>query len=321
MKKNLLILTSLLILISIIYIVDYQAVIGSIQKMHISVLLLVCLMQIMTIILINVQWVFICRQLSIKTSFFKMLHINLAGSFIESVTPSVKMGGEAVKVMMIKKLDNSSVSKALATVGVQKSFSLIAFLSLNMIAVTAYFLSYNITSYERGVFLGGLFFLFILVGFLIFILTKKTRISFLPKSIQSGFQQFQNTIKSIPNKRIFIIKQLFMSFIIWFLFPVKAMIIAHYLNMNLSMMQVFVVVYLTYMVAMIPALPGGVGTYEGSMVILLGQMDIVSFQALGFALILRFVTFWFVFIVSGLYLFIYNIMNQKEKESLGYYEN
>lgn len=68
------------------------------------------------------------------------------------------------------------------------------------------------------------------------------------------------------------------------------------------------------MIAMIPVMPGGLGTFEGSFVLLLAPMSIPFDMGLALALVLRFVTFWFVFIISGLYLglnYLYSLLAMK----------
>ena len=62
---------------------------------------------------------------------------------------------------------------------------------------------------------------------------------------------------------------------------------------------------------MMPLLPGGLGTFEAAMVLLLAAIGIPFYQGITFALVFRFSTFWFVFIWSGLYLLYYNITKQK----------
>ena len=100
-----------------------------------------------------------------------------------------------------------------------------------------------------------------------------------------------------------------LSLIIWNLFPLKAYLVSAYLSINISYIPILAVTYLTYMIGMVPLLPGGLGSFEASAVLFLSSMGIETYEALAFTLIFRFITFWFVFLVSGIYVLLHKIAN------------
>ena len=103
-------------------------------------------------------------------------------------------------------------------------------------------------------------------------------------------------------------KQLLLSLFIWAFFAIKSYFIAQALGVDIGFISIAMVTYITYMVAMIPLTPGGLGTFEGSMVLLLAPLGVAFHEGLLLALIIRFVTFWFVFLLSAIYLGIYQII-------------
>lgn len=73
-----------------------------------------------------------------------------------------------------------------------------------------------------------------------------------------------------------------------------------------------IVTYLTYMIGMLPLLPGGVGTFEGSMAIFLTPFSVGLYSSIACAFILRFITYWLVFLISGVYMAIKGFFSVKE---------
>ena len=96
-------------------------------------------------------------------------------------------------------------------------------------------------------------------------------------------------------------KQILLSFSIWILFPVKMILLVHLFTTNHDWVFLTEVTFISYMVGMIPLLPGGIGGFEATMTSLLMAMKINPNDALAIALLFRFITFWFVILISILY--------------------
>ncbi|NLB88472.1 MAG: hypothetical protein GX790_04495, partial [Syntrophomonadaceae bacterium] len=89
-------------------------------------------LQIITQLVLNVQWVRIAQFTNIPISFIPMLYINSQGSVIESITPGVKIGGEVTRAVLISRMSGCSGEEAASVVALQKLFSLSAFFLINM---------------------------------------------------------------------------------------------------------------------------------------------------------------------------------------------
>lgn len=275
-------------------------------------LIVACLLQIVTIVLINFQWYSLSRQLGEKIAFRKLFYINMMGTFVESITPSVKAGGEATKVMLLKREIGFSTGKSAALVMLQKIISITIFLVLNIVSMIWFSFSVKDVGANINSILFSCFILIAIIIGLIFFTLSPGRLGKLLKIIplksttkeklNGGIEMFTETIKQFALNKKGIYKQVGLSIFIWSFFALKAYFIARSLDINISFVAMAVVTYLTYMVGMLPLLPGGIGTFEGSMILLLIPMGVEASNGMALALTLRFVTFWFVFIFSGIYL-------------------
>ena len=106
-------------------------------------------------------------------------------------------------------------------------------------------------------------------------------------------------------------RQFFLSLFIWTLFPVKMVLLVHLFTSNLNPIFLTEVTFISYLVGMIPLLPGGIGSFEATMTSLLIIMGIKQSDALAITLLFRFITFWFVILISLLYTGIWKIGGRK----------
>ena len=78
-------------------------------------------------------------------------------------------------------------------------------------------------------------------------------------------------------------------------------LLVHLFTANYDPIFLTELTFISYMVGMIPLLPGGLGGFEATMTSLLIVMQINSNDALAITLLFRFITFWFVVLISLLY--------------------
>lgn len=288
---------------------NFEEVLFNINKINFNQMFLLILFQFISMLLITFQWKIIVKVTKNKISFLQMFMINLMGTFVESITPAVKAGGEATKVIMLKKVLESDSGNAIAIVGVQKTISAITFASLSILSVFYYLLTVAIDS-NAMIFL--FFALVITLGIVLLMVLLMVRanivfhlimkISFLKKyedTINKSYDQFNYSMALFKECPGILKRQFFLSFCIWILFPVKTYLIMSFLGVSLHFFTVAAITYLTYMIGMIPLLPGGIGSFEASVVFLLLPLGVANHDGLSIAILLRFVTFWFVFLVSA----------------------
>ncbi len=307
--------------VALLWRADFNSVLFALKEVQIYVLIIGCFLQIITLLLISLQWQAIACQVGEKAPLAKFLHINLAGAFVDSITPAVKAGGEVTKALLLRSQLDFPLTKAVAIVGLQKVISLIPFLLLSLVSVGWFFTRVGGESLYGKAIICSLLFLFTFVFLLIFLLAYPRRVnsflSYLPvnikkkEKIEKAFLSINESIKEAFNSKKKLAWIILLAFIIWGLFAFKAYFISTSININISFPAIAAVTYLSYMIAMLPISPGGLGTFEGSVVFFLAPLNVPLYQGMALAIALRFVTFWFVFLISALYLGINSLHTKK----------
>lgn len=275
-----------------------------------DVLLLACGLQVVTILVIAWQWKRLAGIIKVRVGFLNVLHINMVGTFVESVTPAVKAGGEAVKAIMLKSKLGMTSGEAVAVVGVQKVVSIVPLMVLVAISLIQYLFNHGVMGLQGKVILASFAVVLVAVAFLVGALyyprwTKRVVNRFTPgkykTKIAEMVDQFQQSIQKIKSSRGELLFNLALSFFIWSFFPLKAYIVAIALGIDVGFWNLAAVIYLAYIVAMVPLTPGGLGTFEATVAFLLMPLSISFATAMAFAILIRFITYWFVFASSTLF--------------------
>lgn len=305
-------LAGLLALIVFLWWADVSKILASLSGIKFKTIAIACILQCISILLINLQWHHLSKAMSCPVSMGKIFHINMAGTFVESITPSVKAGGELTKVLMLKSTGGLDGGQATALVAVQKVISFSVFMVLTLVSMVWFLLRFTIDSFQIKMILLSFVFLaivFLLILALILWPNKLMKIiNILPKRLnlsdkaEKFIKGFRSSFKRIARDTSLTIIHLVLAFIIWTLFPLKAYFLAQGLGVDIDFISISVITYLTYMVGMIPLLPGGIGTFEGSMVFFLSPLGVSPYNGVALAIALRFVTFWFVFLLSAVFL-------------------
>lgn len=193
----------------------------------------------------------------------------------------------------------------------QKIISTFTFIALNVLAI-AYFIFRG--SFE-GVYLRVLMTIFafavtFILLTIVFLYSEKKFSKFLKiiplkESWKESLNQFLDNlriyIKKIIKNPDMLKEQLIISLSIWTLFALKAYLIVNAFALEMNFIEAALLTYLSYMAGMIPLLPGGIGSVETAVVFFLAPFGATASTALAVALILRFATFWFVFLLSAIY--------------------
>ncbi len=282
------------------------------------------LLQGTTILLIVLQWWLIARKLHLPLTPGQAFHVNMAGAFVESITPAVKLGGEASKILILRTYADFDTARGAALVSVQKVFSLLPFIALTLFSLLGFPLvapfSHSIISWLLPGFVIILVLTSILAWLVFFPGSLRTVSNCLPffpgkrfrKKVDSGLYLLQEALSPGVRDKGFLCGQGFLSLVIWLLFPVKAFYLAHSLGLSVGFFHLALATYLAYTAGMIPLLPGGLGTFEGTMLLMLIPAGVPLHQALVFALVFRFITFWLVFLLSACYMGVYMLVMKKD---------
>jgi len=310
-KKWLLIAILLLLLLIILLRFDGREVVRSITQMPLWLVLLLFGLQIVSQLLVNFQWYKMAQMTHITISFWDMFEINSQGSMIDSITPGVKIGGEVTRAIQISRMSHHSGEHSAAVVALQKIFSISALFIILLISLgyligeVPWFSSSSIQVVVYGVLLlylalfGGLFFV---PEKLKAVLEKKQESHFLwlVKIKHFLLILLAHMAKIRENKRAGMML-VCLSLFIWFLYPFKMYLLVLPFYPEANVLQIAAITFAAYLVAMLPIFPGGLGGFEGVMSGLLISMGLTLSDAAVITIFFRFVTFWFVMLVSFIF--------------------
>jgi uncharacterized protein (TIRG00374 family) len=227
---------------------------------------------------------------------------------MDSITPGVKFGGEITRAFQISSLTKCSGEQALAIVALQKLFSLSALFTI-LLFTTGYLIGevplFQTIALQFLIY--GLLLLFLLFFVCIFVIPfriktylqarKPSKFSWLRRVNNFMITTLSHVENIRRNKKAWIALSL-LSFFIWLLYPVKMYILTAQFAPDVSFIHIAAITFAAYMVALLPIFPGGLGGFEGTMAGLLLLAGLATSDAAVITIFFRFVTFWFVMILS-----------------------
>ncbi|NLN04704.1 MAG: flippase-like domain-containing protein [Clostridiaceae bacterium] len=300
----------LLFLLVILFITfDFNSFVESIRKVSILGFIGLLFIQVVSQFLVNYQWCRIGKVMNKDYSFFKMLYINARGMIIESITPGVKIGGEVTRAYLLKKEMNYSYQESATLVTIQKMASFFSFFLLNLVSFAH--LSGKVEIFQGAVRAVVFLFLFVFLGILVFMFVGTNVLENWVKNRKpkrkAGIALHKYMLVLLENIKVLksikgeMYKQFFLSSAIWIIYPLKMILLVNLFSVEYNWVFLTEVTFISYMVGMIPLMPGGLGGFETAMTSLLVLMQIEKNQALAITLLFRFITFWFVILLSLLY--------------------
>ncbi|MDO5707266.1 MAG: lysylphosphatidylglycerol synthase transmembrane domain-containing protein [Andreesenia angusta] len=325
LKENIKKIVYFILFILFIYLlktIDFKETFESLKSMNVKYLCLALFFQIITIILVNIQWKSIGRWTGRKIRFMDIFKINCIGNIVDSLTPGVKVGGELARIYRMETILKINRTEAIAITGVQKSVSLFSFLILTILSSLFLFIDkWNKLETFRSIMILSIFIsiLFLFITILIFFrpnlsikyVKRFIKSEKMKKNIENSIKNYMNISKNIINNRSLLFNQIVLGFVIWLLFAFKLYIVLIGFGININFIDIFPITYITYAIGMIPLLPGSIGSFEASMTFLLKLSSVLVYQGFMISIVFRFITFWFEFIISGLYLLLDKLLKRK----------
>ncbi|MDF0589764.1 lysylphosphatidylglycerol synthase transmembrane domain-containing protein [Candidatus Methanocrinis natronophilus] len=294
---------------------DISRILGRITPLELALL---TALQLFTIFLTSYIWFFLLKQKTAAVSIFNVFLINMAGVFVESVTPSAKIGGETMKIYLMRRESSLSYQDLTSIMIVSKFYSLLPFLIISLLTLGSALLFVTLPPVVYAAFLGlaiiicliGLFFSLHRVrgGRLVQAVRKIGTPHHHPISVKilgklaaahaflSDASATSRTLITNPHNGAYLF---LLGFIVWAFYPVKVYLVAAMLGYEISLMLVIIATYTAYLVSMIPLLPGGLLTFEGSMVLVLVSGGLILPEAFSIAIMARVVTFWIPLLISA----------------------
>ncbi|OWZ83528.1 lysylphosphatidylglycerol synthase transmembrane domain-containing protein [Natranaerobius trueperi] len=310
MRKSLLLVLGIVVITGIVLLLGFDDVYEVLRRITFVEFLFMTIFQVGTLFLTAFIWHYLIKQKNSYIALTYVFSISLAGKFVESVTPSVKIGGETLKMYLIRKKTGLSYQALTAIAVVSKFFSLLPFILISFITLSFAFFVFELPIFVYIAFIGLLLFFILFIVFF-----KFNRISFsykeeqnnlLLQKLKRGIKKAHDFIKeSSETSRDLVAKPtqkitLFtLGLIVWAFYPIKVYMVSAMLGFDLNPAVVIVATYTAYLVSMVPLLPGGLATFEGTMALLLSYDGLMTSEAFSIALMTRVFTFWVPLIIAA----------------------
>ncbi|WP_291323805.1 flippase-like domain-containing protein [Desulfonatronospira sp.] len=261
-------------------------------------------------------WYFLLNRQS-GIPFYSVFLVNQAAGLIESLTPSVKLGGEAAKVYLFRQRTGQSYQDLAGTLLVHKFITMAPFVVLCLVLVLPALFMFDLPVYFY-LSLGALTALCAGLGLLCYGKNGKTEKDKSQKSLPGpkapgGLEPLKKAASRIAlflqqsrlsASRLLSTRQtlatMFVSLTIWVFYPVKVYLACTFLGLDVHPIIICLATLFAYMVSMVPLLPGGLGTYEGSMALFFTLGGLTPAEGLAVALLSRLTTFWFPLLISAM---------------------
>ena len=300
---------------------DVQSLFESLRQIPAWSVALIFALQIVSQLLINIQWYQIAKSFGSPIGFFEMLNIN-AGAEIIHVFPAGHVGCDVYRAVQINCVGNITTEQSVSIVAIQKLFSLSSFFIISLISMSFFIRQVpwlQDTSLQLLLF-GLLLFALLAIGCMFVIphqmasylrkkTEKKTSFSLVSKLRAFAITSLEHIIYLRKNTKL-MARLIALALSIWLLFPLKLYLLAVQLMPEINILYISAATFLSYTVAMIPIFPSGLGGFEATMTGLLLLFGFAQSNALVISIVFRFATFWFVVGLSFVYMAVYKLVKK-----------
>lgn len=311
----------LIILVAMVLFIGPEHIIEALKTANINYVILAVVIQFIILALWNTRWSLICKSLNIPHNVLSLFAMTIVGLAINDLTPSGRSGGEPVRAYILSKKSSESFKKTFATVMGDKLFDTIPFAVLAIFAI-AYLMFYlHLSTTLFILLLIALVIFIVLLAFIIYICINETvgiltiewifrqLRRFISKDLdkyeektKSSLIGFQNSLRYIMNDRKLLILATVISFLVWFLELLRVYVVFLAFGVHVSLGMIAAVFLVSTLIGIIPALPGGLGSIDGVMILLYSMAGVVASVSTAVTLIERAISLWMVIILGVLLL-------------------
>lgn len=290
--------------------IDYSYLLRTLNQMSLWFLAGILMLQLVSVLLVTYQWYSLTNHYLAKTSFLTLLLINFKGNIADAITPGVKVGGEITRVLALSSSTSSSKIDSFNVVFVQKSLSLLSFILIFMLSLV---IGIRISASTWLLLMASVF-----VSIFILCIVRQIvcqRINHL--RVQSKYpwiSKSMETLKASTRELGLLLRlkrfgwlHMGLALLIWVLYGVKFILLIYWFEPTRISLVMMAITYIAYAVALLPISIGGVGSFEAAVVYLLIKQGLSYEVGIVIAVVFRFITFWFEFIVSVIYLYVLKI--------------
>jgi len=311
---------SLLLLLLVIHCIGFSNLYNVIVRANLNYLILAVAFQVSSILVRNFKWQIFVNEIK-KVPFSFLLVISLAGSFMDTVTPGLQVGGGPLKAYFLSKETKVDKATCLSTVLVEKitSVCVIGFFGI----CSTFFILIFIQNVSLIVKMLLEFVLVFIVGVPIlgYVLMEKYKgksfkgrtviskiyyfgpFSFLRKRfktlqafddyVRQKLSDFVQTFLKLSNDRKKVSVNIVLAFLAWMLSFTNTYVLFLAFDYPVSFFAILIVISLSVFLSSFPLMPGIAGVTELLMISLYISFGISSAIAASVALLDRFIFYLF----------------------------
>ncbi|VVB94295.1 Lysylphosphatidylglycerol synthase TM region [uncultured archaeon] len=293
--------------------------------------LLVVLFNLLNLTAFTLTWRFL---ISAPVSSYKLFKFYMIGTFINNITPTLGVGGEPVKAILLGKETGTSQAGCFATVVSQRMLNMFPFMTIGGLGITLLFYKPGIVlkTWEILALLFSIGFAFGIFGLIVYFYIRKDKLSLFVHSsirffapfiglVKKGFNQeeyaeamersinsFHGGLAHIHHNRYGLAKATLFAFLGW-IFDIMS-IYSVFLSLGSTEYIHISVLIITYTVSMISSwlpffLPAGLGIVDSIMALLFVYGGVPVETAIIATLLYRLLSYWSNTVLGGYFLLTY----------------
>lgn len=316
-KVGALLAVGLIILVAMVMFIGPDQILTALKTANMNYVILAIIVQFIILWLWNTRWSVICKSLDIPHKQLSLFAMTIVGLAINDLTPSGRSGGEPVRAYLLSRSSSEDFKKTFATVMGDKLFDTFPFMILAIFAISYLMLYLHLSSALFTILLLALLLFVIALVFIIYICINET---FGLKTIAWIFRQlrrlmsrnldkyedmattsligFQNSLRYLMRDRKLLLEATVISFVVWFLELLRVYIVFLAFGVEVSLGMIASVFLVSTLIGIIPALPGGLGSIDGVMILLYSMAGISASISTAATLVERMISLWMVIIVG-----------------------
>lgn len=251
-KKILSIMLGMGIVVALLYLSDIKEIISVINKIHPIWIILAILVYNINWLLRGYRWKIILDSMGHKIGLKESISLTILGNFANLITPA-KIG-DFIRAFVLKRNDNVDISKGLSSVIIDRildffGVGILAYISFMMISKDLPLPEWVKILVDNSIYI-------LIIGFIIIGIIFRFR-----------YPLLENIRPICKPKKIVVL--CCMSIILW-IFEISTMVILFYsLNLDVNIPLIMLTVMIANLTKALPLTPGGIGTYEGTVAMIL----------------------------------------------------